>query len=100
MLNNRRKLSLPSTTNTCADLLVFHLHLSPNNLPSHLSPATKTLLGLLEALALLLLFAVDPDDSGSDTDRDGEDRVQSSELEGKKSERYLVVHVGWVVFKD
>jgi hypothetical protein len=69
----------------------FHF---PNNLPSHLSPAPQTLLGLLEALALLLLFAVDPDDGGGDTDRDGEDRVQSSEMKEKQSERYIVL--GWL----
>jgi len=79
-LDIRRKLSFPSTGNTCANLLASHLHLSPNNLPSHLGPATKTLLGLLEALALLLLFAVDPDYGSGDADGDGEDRVQGSEL--------------------
>jgi hypothetical protein len=79
----RRRPSLPSTntsTNTRANLLAPHLHLTPNNLPSHLSPATQTLLGLLKALALLLLFAVDPDNSGGDTDGNGEDRVQSSKM--------------------
>jgi hypothetical protein len=79
--DTRRKLSLPSTsTNTHSSLLVPHLHLPPNNLPSHLSPATQTLLRLLKALALLLLFAVDPDNSGGDTDGNGEDWVQSSKM--------------------
>jgi hypothetical protein len=79
--NTRRKLSRPSTsTNTYSSLLAPHLHLPFNNLPSHLSPATQTLLGLLKALALLLLFAVDPDNSGGDTDGNGEDWVQSSKM--------------------
>jgi hypothetical protein len=50
------------------------------SLPSHLSPATQTLLGLLEALSLLLLFAIDSDNGSRDTNGDGEDRVESSEL--------------------
>jgi hypothetical protein len=77
MLDIRRKFSFP---NTRANLLASHLHLSPNNLPSHLSPATQTLLGLLEALSLLLLFAIDSDNGSRDTNGDGEDRVESSEL--------------------
>jgi hypothetical protein len=76
----RRKLSLRSAS-TYASLLP--LNLSPDNLPSHPSPATQTLLGLLKALALFLLFAIDPDNSGGDTDGNGKDRVQSSELEEK-----------------
>lgn len=81
--NIRRRLSLPST-NTRTRLLP--LHLSANNPPSHPSPATQALLGLLEALALLLLFAVDPDKSGGAADRDGEDWIESSVLEDEASE--------------
>jgi len=87
ILNTGRWLSLPNTnTNTRTRLLPFNL--SPYNLPSHLSPATQALLGLLEALALLLLFAIDPHSSGGTADGNGEDWVQSSEMK-KRKDKYL-----------
>lgn len=57
--------------------LFLPLFLTHDFLPSQINSAPQTLLGLLEALALLLLLAVDPDGGGGDAHRHGEDGVQS-----------------------
>jgi hypothetical protein len=54
------------------------LLLTHNLFPSQRSPPPKTGFRLLQTLAFLLLFPVDPDNSSRDADRDCENGIQSS----------------------
>lgn len=70
---------LMTTSNTpLPDTSTNLLLLTHNFPPSQRSPTPQALLRLLEALALLLLFPIDPDRSSRKADRNGEDGIQSS----------------------